>query len=60
MTREEFSRYRFSSADKVEYMGDVYDIASLNFGEDLVGIKYFPEDNEFVYWVRCENVNIVK
>ncbi|MGB4820368.1 MAG: hypothetical protein WBP33_14760 [Saprospiraceae bacterium] len=55
----EFNNQRFGSGDKVRYRdGNIYEIASLDFTENLIGLKMNisggePDD---VTWVRYENV----
>lgn len=55
----EFNNQRFGSGDKVRYRdGNIYEIASLDFIENLIGLKMNISggDIDDITWVRCENV----
>ena len=59
MTIDEFNKTGFSGGMKCEYDGKVYDIASVDFEEALVGIQEI-EYSEELSWKRCENIKIVQ
>jgi hypothetical protein len=57
MTIEEFNNTRFGNGMKVIYKGVENDIVSVDFEESLIGLGDVEEGE--IYWVRCENVNLV-
>jgi len=61
MTIEEFNHTGWSGGMTARYHGDgnIYPIASCDFGEQLIGLKGMVENEpEEVSWVRCENCTI--
>lgn len=59
MTLDQFDSTRFGAGDKAKYRdGNVYDIATVDFEERLIGLLMHISggDPEDVSWVRCENV----
>jgi hypothetical protein len=58
MEISDFNKTRFGSGMKVLYDGFTYKIIEVNFTESLLGIQ---DENNFddVFWVRCENVEVV-
>jgi len=60
MTIEEFKKQSFGWGDKVRYKdGVVYDIAQVDFEEQLVGLLMHISGGEptDISWVRCESVD---
>lgn len=61
MTLEEFKKTRMGAGDKFKYSkdGNIYDIVALDFDEAL--FAYWPENQqqETMWWVRCENVEFI-
>lgn len=64
MTIEEFEKTAFSVNTKVKYKdGNIYNVVSVDFDENLIGIEMFPHNEEInnaIRWVRCENCEILK
>lgn len=67
MTIQEFSNTRFCAGMKVEYQGEIRNLVSVDFEESLIGIEFGERECEEcghissdIYWVRCENCNIIK
>lgn len=58
MTIEEFDKTGFLGSDRVEYQDKTYALMSINFPERLVAFNV-PWDED-LYWVRCENVKLLK
>lgn len=58
MTIEQFDKEKFVSGSKVLFDGEEYDIAAISFEEKLIGIMFDDDDDE-IYWKRCENVELV-
>jgi hypothetical protein len=58
MTREEFAQMKFRAGMTAIYKDCKYDIVSVNFEEDLLGLLELDGniDND-LSWVRCENVS---
>lgn len=56
MTKKEFDIQKWKAEMKAEYRGVEFDIATVNFREQLVGLL---DDGE-ITWVRCENIDLVK
>ena len=44
MTNEEFDNHAFKASDKAIFLGDVYRIVEIDFGERLIGIHEFLDD----------------
>lgn len=59
MTITEFNKTGFGAGDKAEYDGKVYDIASIDFKEQLIGLIGITQGSEEIEWVRCENVRFI-
>ncbi len=61
MTIEQFNSHPFGFGDQANYKdGNIYQIASVDFEEQLVGLYMNisggkPDD---ISWVRCENIEI--
>ncbi|ANJ65532.1 hypothetical protein [Pseudoalteromonas virus vB_PspP-H6/1] len=63
MTREEFKNTRWGAGMTCSAHGEgLFDIITVNFGEDLVGVVDDKEDfdNDEIRWYRCESVELVK
>lgn len=58
MTIEEFDKTKFRGSMKVIFDGEIKDICSLNKNQKLIGLE--NEFDDELYWVRCENVELVK
>lgn len=60
MTREEFDATKWGYGMKCKVLEDdsLYPIASVNFGEALIGVCYCDDDNDLA-WYRCESVELV-
>lgn len=59
MTREEFNNTRFGTGMKASYDNVVYEIFSVDFTEGLLGLLDTEDPFDDVFWVRCENVDLV-
>ena len=61
MTHLEFSITSFGKGDKAIYKGVAYQIKSVDFVEELIGmIGVFDEDDkEEITWVRCESIEYI-
>ena len=59
MTIEEFNAQRFGAGDRAIYNGKIYDVASCDFEEQLIGLVGVVEGSEEISWVRCENVEYI-
>lgn len=66
MTKEEFMKTRFSPGMKVKVRKEVYDVASVDFEEMLIGVADgYEECSEcgsatiHISWKRCENCELV-
>lgn len=63
MTKEEFNNQGFGAGDKAKYNkdGNIYDVASVDFGEQLIGLLMNISGGEpdGISWVRCENVDYI-
>lgn len=66
MTIEEFNNTRFKFGMKAEYKNNVYDIISVDFEENLIGLDNgiiecngCGTERTDVMWVRCENCKII-
>ena len=63
MTTEQFGRQSFGAGDKARYKnGKVYDVATVDFEEQLIGLRMNISGGEEgdVTWVRCENVEYLQ
>lgn len=60
MTIEQFEKTAFSINTKVIWNGKVYDVISVDFDENLIGINEFPDplNGTVASWKRCENCEI--
>ena len=60
MTIDTFNQTRWGAKMKAIYDGKTYDIASVDFQEQLVGIhENLDHDNpDEVSWKRCENIEL--
>ena len=60
MTIEQFNATGWTAGMKARYTdGEIYAIASCDFGEHLVGLKGVVQNEpDEVSWVRCENVTL--
>ncbi len=58
MTRQEFKKRLFSAKDRAIYKGKIYNVASVDFEEDLIGLHLNISGGEpgDVSWVRCESI----
>lgn len=54
MTIPEFRAFKFKAGDQFLYQGKVYDLITVDFQEDLIGLDI----DGTVQWVRCENVKL--
>jgi len=61
MTIEQFNSTRWTFGMKAKYSdGEIYPVASCDFGEKLVGLKgVVQSEPDEVSWVRCENVTLM-
>ena len=59
MTQEQFDKYSFGYGDKLLWRGGEYEVAGVDFEEDLIAIKYNPDSDDLT-WVRFENVEMIK
>lgn len=60
MTIAEFNSMGWTPGMKASYRGKVYDVATVDFDEQLVGLILHPEsDPDLAVMVRCENVTLV-
>lgn len=67
MTIEEFNQTRFSAGMTIHHAltDKIYHVVSVDFAEKLIGIpvrEFFvgcDEDDEDIYWMRCENCEII-
>jgi hypothetical protein len=61
MTQEEMKQARFGNGDTAKYRNRIYPIASIDFGENLIGLLMnIPGGDECdISWVRCENVEFL-
>lgn len=68
MTREQFLQISFCAGMKVQHIdGNTYEIASVDFSEDLVGVVDGENDCDEcgaesinIRWFRCENCEVIK
>lgn len=60
MTIEEFNRTGWKINVTAKYHGDgkTYPVLSVDFGEQLVGLKGAGGVEDEIYWARCENVTL--
>lgn len=56
MTIEEFDKTGFTGQMKIEYKGEIHELASVDFEEKLVAYSLNDED---LNWVRCENTKLI-
>jgi len=56
MEKDQFDKQVWKSGMKAKYHGGEFEIATVNFEEQLVGLW----DKEEVNWVRCENIDLIK
>ena len=57
MTIEQFDKTEFTKGMGAKTKdGQIYPIAGINLEERLIGIKTIED----IFWVRCENVELVK
>lgn len=66
MTIEEFSQTRFHAGMKVRYKGEIRDLVSVDFEENLIGIESEEIECEEcghveigIQMVRCENCDLI-
>ena len=66
MTIEEFSQTGFYAVMKVRYKGAIRDLVSVDFEENLIGIKSGEIECEecghvgtYIQWVRYENCDLI-
>lgn len=66
MTIEEFTQTGFHSGMKVRYKGEIRDLVSVDFEENLIGIESEEIECEEcgrvetgIQWVRCENCDLI-
>lgn len=57
MTIEQFDKTGFSANMRVDYLGQIYHLVSVDFKEKLFGIDMYGAAD--LKWVRCENVNLI-
>lgn len=67
MTIKEFNSTGFHMGMKVKYKGEVRNLVSVNFDENLIGLEDEESEceecgNTFteIYWVRCENCQLLE
>ena len=60
MTINEFNETRFSCGMFAIYEGNRYQIVSVEFDEALIALSGVVSGSDDPYWVRCENVELVK
>lgn len=58
MTIQEFEKTSFGAGMKLKYRDEVYQLGSVDFFENLVGMVN-PDDEDNLMWARCENVELV-
>lgn len=59
MTIEQFNDTKFSGKETIIYQNQEFELVAVDFEEYLIGI-FEVEDDDTVYWKRCENVEIKK
>lgn len=59
MTREEFSKTKFSAGMLFKYDGQIYPVVSVDFTEGLFGLDLYS-DADSLNWVRCESGELVE
>jgi len=62
MNVEAFDSVKWTGQMRVEYKNKIYDVASVDFEERLIGISGYCDggDESDVQWIRCENAVINK
>lgn len=61
MTQSEFQKTSFGRGDKVEYRGNMYLLAAVDFEEQLIGFvseEDFDSGDYEYSWARCENCKV--
>jgi hypothetical protein len=58
MTQEEFRNHGFGAGDRFKIDGEMFPVASVNFGEALIGIDRY-EDPDDLSWHRCESGELI-
>ena len=57
MTIADFDKMTFGNGDTAIYKGQKYQVASVDFGEKLIGLLGQHESvDDGLTWVRCENI----
>ena len=57
MTKAQFEKQEWKSGMKAKYHVGEFEIATVNFEENLVGL-WQGEEND-ISWVRCENIELI-
>jgi len=59
MTQDEFDNTIFNAGMTCIYKSKTRDIVSVEFDEQLIGLR-IDHDDEEQQWVRCENIKLIE